>query len=362
MTMCRAMWLTWRRTFTLIALSMSMVIASSILLSGCSLLLPYSAPVDINALRAQHHYVSALHALDKQRATTPAYLDQHQALLDEATQYQSQLLQSLRKLMEQQDFAEAQKQLREAIGELPPNAELTAFTTELMQARNFYVKDKLDELYQLRGEHLLKEQPIYQSLQGITGDNELQVAVERYQADADYFAKLLGAAGAEAMQREDYSAAQKYLATANQLRPSVELMAAIDAAKRAISARRERDLQNRNNEREQHYRKLETTLQQLMAKNDFQNARTQLNNLRDIGLHVGDVEQYKRRLNDALATYVAEQTDAGNKLYAESHIEVALEHWRDAYALLPTPELKERIEKAEKFMRRYENLKQQPTR
>ena len=337
------------------------LIALSIWLSGCSLL-PHPAPVDIDTLRAQHHYVSALHALDKQRATTPAYLDQHQALLDEATQYQSQLLQSLRKRMEQQDFAEAQQQLREAIGELPPNAELTAFTTELMQARNVYVKDKLDELYQLRGEHLLKEQPVYQSLQGITGDNELQVAVERNQADADYFAKLLGAAGAEAMQREDYAAAQKYLATANQLRPSAELTTAIDTAKHAISARRERELQNRNNEREQHYRKLEAALQQSMSKIDFQNARIQLNNLRDIGLHLGDVEQYKRRLNDAVAIYVGEETDAGNKLYAEGHIEAALQHWRDAYALLPAPELKERIEKAERFMRRYENLKQQPTR
>lgn len=337
------------------------LISGLLLISGCSLL-PLPAPVDINALRAQHHYVSALHALDKQRDKTPVYLDQHQALLDEAALYQSQLLQSLRKLMEQQDFAEAQKQLREAIAELPPNAELTAFNTELMQARNFYVKDKLDELYQLRGEHLLKEQPIYQSLQGITGDYELQVAVERYQADADYFAKLLSAAGAEAMQRENYSAAQKYLATANQLRPSAELVAAIEAAKRAISARRERELQNRNNEREQHYRKLETALQQSLNKNDFQNARAQLSNLRDIGLHLSDVEQYKRRLNDTIAIYVAEQTDAGNKLYAESHIEAALEHWRDAYALLPTPELKERIEKAEKFIRRYENLKQQPVR
>lgn len=346
---------TWARALTPI------VVTAITLLSACSLL-PHAAPVDINALRAQHHYVSALHALDKQRDKMPVYLDQHQALLDEAALYQSQLLQSLRKFMEQQDFAEAQKQLREAIGELPPNAELTAFSTELMQARNHYVKDKLDELYQLRGEHLLKEQPIYQSLQGITGDSELQVAVERYQADADYFAKLLSAAGAEAMQRDDYAAAQKYLATANQLRPSAELVAAIDAAKHAISARRERELQNRNNEREQHYRKLETALQQSLGKNDFQNARTQLNNLRDIGLHLSDVEQYKRRLNDTIAIYVAEQTDAGNKLYAESHIEAALERWSDAYTLLPTPELKERIEKAEKFIRRYENLKKQPAR
>ena len=342
-----------RRLFTLLT--------TVTFLSACSLL-PPPAVVDIDALRTQHHYASALHALNKQRDKTPAYLDQHQALLDEATLYQSQLLQALRKLMEQQDFAEAQKQLREAIGELPPNAELTAFSTELMQARNHYVKDKLDELYQLRGEHLLKEQPIYQSLQGITGDSELQVAVERYQADADYFAKLLSDAGAEAMQREDYAAAQKYLATANQLRPSAELLAAVDAAKRAIGAHRERELQNRNSEREQHYRKLETALQQSLSKNDFQNARTQLYGLRDIGLHLGDVEQYKRRLNDAIATYVVEQTDAGNKSYAESHIEAALEHWRNAYTLLPAPELKERIEKAEKFIRRYENLKQQTAR
>ncbi|MET0378747.1 MAG: hypothetical protein ABW049_07115 [Spongiibacteraceae bacterium] len=327
--------------------------------SACSPTKP--APlVDVQALRAQHQYLTALTALEQQRASNPAYLQQRQALLEAATLYQSQLLQSLRAAMDQQDYANAQKTLEAALPQLPPNAELTAFSAEFDRARMRYVQDKLDDLYQLRGEHLLKEQPLYQSLQGFTGDYDLQIAVARYQADAEYFSKLLAAAGALAMQREDYAAALKYLTTANQLHPAAEFTSAIEATTRAYDARREREKQNRTSEREQRYKKQENVLQAALAKQDFQQARIQLNALRDIGLHLAEVEQYRRNLHEAVDHYVAEQIDAGNKHYAEGHIEDALKNWNNASALQLTPELKERIEKAEKFIQRYENLKQQP--
>lgn len=319
------------------------------------------APViDVQALREQHQFQNALAALEQQRADNPDYLQQRQEILEAATLYQSQLLKSLRTAMDQQDYANAQQTLEAALPQLPPNAELTAFSAEFDRARMRYVQDQLDDLYQLRGEHLLKEQKLYQSLQGFTGDNDLQVAVARYHADADYFSKLLAAAGALAMQREDYAAALKYLTTANQLHPAPELVSAIDATKRANDVRREREKQNRTSEREQRYVKVEAALQSALAKQDFQQARLQLTALRDIGLHLAEVEQYRRRLNEAADRYVAEQIDAGNKHYAEGHIEEALKNWTNASVLQLTPELKERIEKAEKFIQRYENLKQQP--
>lgn len=333
----------------------SKVLALCLALSGCSWLAPKPAP-DIGGLRAQHHYVSALHALEQRQSRDPAYLAARQAVLDDAMLFQSQLLQTLRGFLEQQDFVQAQQLLDATVPELPPSAELTAFLAEFTKARGSYVQDKLDELYQLRGEHLLKEQPLYQSLQGIAGDDELQVAVERYQADANYFAGLLSAAGTQAMARDNFVAAQKYFATANQLRPSPELAAAITALETEREARQEQRLQAR----EQRYRKIETTLLQALAKSDYSLARTTLASLRETGLHVTDIEQYRRRLNEAIASYVSAQIDAGNKSYAESHIETALEHWRNANQLQSSPELKERIEKAEKFIQRYESLKQQP--
>lgn len=328
-------------------------------ISACTQTKP-APPVDMQALREQHQYQTALAALEQQRANNPAYLQQRQELLDAATLYQSQLLQSLRTAMDQKDYANAQKILEAALPQLPPNAELTAFSAEFDRARIRYVQEKLDDLYQLRGEHLLKEQPLYQSLQGFTGDHDLEIAVARYHADAEYFSKLLAAAGALAMQREDYTAALKYLTTANQLHPAAELASAIESSKRANDARRAREKQNRTSEREQRYIKVESALQTTLAKQDFQQARIQLNALRDIGLHLAEVEQYRQHLDEAVDRYVAEQIDAGNKHYAEGHIEEALKNWNNASALQMTPELKERIEKAEKFIQRYENLKQQP--
>jgi hypothetical protein len=342
-----------------LALLSSLLLLAPLLLGGCTLLVKPDAPIDIDALRTQHHYVDALDALEQQRATNPDYLQQRQQLLEEATLYQSQLLQSLRTAMDQHDYVTAQQALAQARQQLPANAELKAFNMEFERARDRYVQDKLDDLYQLRGEHLLKEQPLYQSLQGFTGDYDLQIAVARYEADAEYFSKLLAVAGAQAMLREDYVAAQKYLSVAQQLRPSEQLVTAIQEVQRANEARREREKQNRLNEREQRYRKLEATLQQSLDSQDFIPARTQLAALRDIGLHQADVEQYRRRLDDAIARYVAVQIDSGSKHYAEGHIEDALENWRAADALQAIPELKERIEKAEKFIQRYRDLQQE---
>jgi tetratricopeptide (TPR) repeat protein len=336
-----------------------LTLLSVLALGGCTLLVKPVADVDIDALRQQHYYVDALEALEQQRANNPNYLTQRQQLLEEATLYQSQLLQSLRAAMDQQDYASAQKTLEQALQQLPANAELNAFNAEFDRARSRYVQDKLDDLYQLRGEHLLKEQPLYQSLQGFNGDYDLQIAVARYEADAEYFSRLLAAAGSQAMLREDYVAAQKYLTTANQLRPSHDLAAAIQGVQHANEARREREKQNRLNERDQRYRKLEAALQQSLDAQDFTQARTQLAALRDIGLRLGEVEQYRRRLDEAIGRYVAGQIDAGNKHYAEGHIEDALENWHAADALMPTPELKERIEKAEKFIQRYRDLQQE---
>lgn len=343
------------------ALTRCLLPALALLLAACMPIKPTPA-LDPAALRTEHRYVSALAQLEEQRAKTPDYLQQRQNILDEASLYQSQILLTLRNLMEQNEFARAQALLQEVAPELPPNAELTAFQDEFKRERERYVQVRLDELYQLRGEHLLKEQSLYRSLQGVAGDYELQIAVERFTADATYFAKLLREAGITAMQHEDYTAAQKYLATSHQLQPSTEVADALQATTRAIAEQREQVLQNRANEREQRYRKVETTLLQTLKAQDYRSARVLIARLRETGLHATEVDRYRRQLAEAIRNYVNARIDAGNKLYAEGHIEAALAQWRPAHALTPTQELKERIEKAEKFLERYQDLKQTPAR
>lgn len=337
----------------------ALLLAAALFGTACS---PFKAQpdADIGMLRSEHRYVSALAQLEKMRAKNPDYPTQRQEIVEEASLYQAQLLLSLRNLMEQNEFARAQQMLNTAIPELPENAELATFNAEFTRERDRYAQVRLDELYQLRGEHLLAEQPLYQSLQGIAGDYDLQIAVERFQADANYFAKLLREAGLQAMANEDYTAAQKYLATSNQLLPSSEVGAALQEAARAIAQEQEQVQQSHANEREQRYRKFESGLLQAMKTQDYAVARTQLARLRETGLHTSAVDRYRRQLAEAIRAFVNARTDSGNKHYADGHIEAALKDWRKAYALSPSAELKERIEKADKFLERYQNLKQAP--
>jgi hypothetical protein len=65
----------------------------------------------------------------------------------------------------------------------------------------------------------------------------------------------------------------------------------------------------------------------------------------------------QRELDEAIASFVAQQIDAGNRQYADGHIEAALQSWSAANALTATPELQEKIDKAQKFIDRLEQLR-----
>jgi hypothetical protein len=61
-------------------------------------------------------------------------------------------------------------------------------------------------------------------------------------------------------------------------------------------------------------------------------------------------------LDDAIAVFVAQHTASGDRHYTDGRIEEALQHWRQADLLVSTPELKEKIDKAQKFIGRLQQL------
>lgn len=329
-----------------------------LLLAGCVHQPPPPPPApDIAALQTQHRYVTALAALDADARNMPDYSERRAALLAAAGNYQTQLLDELKALVTQQQFTGASQRLAEAQKELPQSTELDQFAANLQAAATRYRQRTLDEIVQLRAGILLKEEPLYHALQKAADTPELEALIVRQRADAEYFAAQLAQLGARAFAQNEFTRATQYLGLANQLAPSEELAQQLARAEHALAAGKQKRQTARSTEREQQYRELSAAFQQSVQQLDYLAARTQLDQLKALNIHAEEVESAQARLDGVIHSFVARRVDAGNRLYSEGHIEEALQHWRQAEALAPSPQLTERIEKAQRFIDRLEELR-----
>lgn len=329
-----------------------------LLLAGCVHQPPPPPPApDIAQLQAQHRYVDALSALDDTAKTAADYDTRRDAVLGAASKYQEQLLLELGELVRHQQFTEAQRMLAEARPQLPPTPELERFADNLESSAASYRQRNLDEIVQLRAAILLKEQPLYRALQKAADSPELQQLIERQRIDAAFFAAQLAQLGARALAQNELTRATQYLGQANQLAPSEELAQQLKRAEQSLAASKQKRQTARSTEREQHYREQSAALQQNIQQRDYVAARAQLEQLKSLGIRSDEVEQMQEELDSAIGRFVDQQIDAGNRLYSDGHLEEALKHWRQAAALTPTPQLTERMEKAQRFIDRLEQLR-----
>lgn len=337
-------------------------LSATLVLGACSQVPWQILPnhIGIEQLCKQHRYVTALGALDARKQSTPDYVQKRTAILADAYRYQTELLQQADSLVQQQQFTKAQALIDGARAELPASPELAQFDTRLNATSGIYSQRWLDELVQLRAPALAKEHNVYQALAKDATAPELQRAVARHQADVDYFAPLIAKVGGQALAQNDYPKAAQYLSIANQLTPSSSLAQQLKSAEQAIIAGKQKQQMARINEREQRYRDLHDVLQKSLQEREFFAARDLLGQAKTLNTHSDELDAMQRELDDAIAAFVTQQINAGNRRYADGHIEEALQNWRTADALTPTPEVKEKIDKAQKFIERLHQL-QKPT-
>jgi hypothetical protein len=328
-------------------------------LAGCVHTPPPKPPQgpDVAELQAQHRYLSALKMLNTTARDSADYVPQRDTLLAAARTYQTELIGELRELMQQQQFAQAQEKLTLAQIELPISQELEQFSQQLTTAADRYRQRYLEEILQLRSATLLKEQTLYNALEKAATEPELLQLITRQRADSEFFAAQLRQVGARAFAQNEFTKAVQYLGLANQLAPSPSLAQQLMRAEQALAASKQKKQTARSTEREQHYRELNAVFLQNLQQLDYAAARSQLEQAKTLGIHGDELEISKEQLESAIERFVTQEIDAGNRLYSEGHIEEALARWRRAAVLTPTPQLLERIDKAQRFIDRLEQLR-----
>lgn len=344
-------------------LTAHIALLSTLLALGACSHLPWQVlPTDVGVdqLCKQHRYVTALTALDSRKSKAPDYAQKREQILAESQSYQTELLLQADALVQQQQFAKAEALIAADRPELPPSRELEQFDAQFSAARDRYLQRWLDEVVQLRAPALAREHAAYQALLKAAGTPELQRVVARHQADVEYFAPLLAKMGSQALAQSDYDKAAQYLAIANQLTPSPTLAQQLKSAEQAIATEKQKQQITRSNVREQRYRELQNALKKSIRDREFFAARDLLAQTRTLNLHSEELDSIQRELDSAIDLFVTQKIDVGNRHYADGHIEAALQNWRAANALTPTAELQEKIDKAQKFIDRLEQLRKTP--
>lgn len=339
--------------------SMRAALISTLLLSGCAQLPWQVLPTDagIEQLRKQHRYVTALKVLDTRKRSASDYVQKRAEILDDLKNYQTELLRQADALVQQQQFAKAEILIETDRAELPASRELSQFDASFSAARDRYLQRWLDEIVQLRAPALGREHNAYQALLKAANTPELQRVVARHQADIDYFSPLIAKAGSQALAQGDHEKAAQYLAIANQLQPSPTLAQQLKTAEQALNAEKQKQQTVRANIREQRYRELQNALKKSIQDHEFFAARDLVTQARTLNIHSDELDALQREIDDAAALFVSQKIEAGNREYADGHIEEALKHWRAASALAPTAELQEKIDKGQKFIDRLEQLR-----
>lgn len=330
-----------------------------LILGGCSNL-PWQilpADVSIDQLCEQHRYATALKVLDMRKRNSPDYAHRREKILADQKNYQAELLRQADALMQQKQFVKAEALVEAERAELSPSRELGQFDAQFRAARDRYLQRSLDDIVQVRAATLVKEHAAYQALLKAANTPELQDMVARHKADIEYFSPLIAKAGSQALAQGDHEKATQYLAIANQLQPSRALAQQLKTAEQSLITEKQKQQTARINLREQRYRELQAELQKSIRDQEFFVARDLLAQARMLNIHSDELDALQRDLDNGAASFSIQKMEAGNRAYADGHIEEALRNWRSANALAPTPELQEKIEKAQKFIERLEQLR-----
>ena len=339
-----------------------LLLIALLLLSACApLVTPRPEPVlSVEQLCADHRYLSALKALSAQRGSIPDYEEKRDAILAQAREHQNSVLRDAAELARQQQFVRAITIVENAQAELPASREMSQLSEQLSTSGERSTRRTLEELVPLKAVQLQKDHALYQALQKSATDPVIKSAVIRHLADVEYFSPLIVKAGNEALAQNEFTKAQQLFSIANQLNPSPENAALLARADQALANSRKKLQVAQSAEREQRFRELSNAMLQSLQQRDFLAAREQLALARDLNIHTEEMDSAQHLLDNIISNYLVQLTDAGNRLYADGKIEDALRTWRQAEALSPTPDIKEKIEKAQKFIDRLQQLQRQP--
>lgn len=336
-------------------------LACCVLASGCQSISDRTQPWDEarwNDLLQQHHYRTALAVLERK----PQLAD-YQALLERlhtaTARHRQWLIREVERLTIAGEHVQADALLAESEGQLLPSPEFDRFRAEYLVRLRQMERAQLTELFLLRGNYLLAERQRVDRLSRLARSRTAQRELSRHETESEAVAAHLLKAGERALAVRDYRTAINYLSVATKLDDDGTADVALKEARRALTRITDRQRNLLAQAQEQEYDKRRAAVEGALARANFRAALDELAALRQIASQqdTGTTRELADKVHSSVERFVQTEVRSGDQRYAEGRIEQALRHWRSAHSVGPSEELAAKIDKAERFLERYRELK-----
>ncbi len=335
------------------------------LLPACSLLPPQQQAQEglpADTLQQAQQQSAELGQLQELVTATPAQQQKIRRLQSSLQQFERNAIRAASHLEKQDNWHGAGKVLQAATEVLPGSQALVSARQEFAERRQLHEQRLRMELAIHRGEQLLKDAEAYERLRQLNGPGVMTwLEQKNFLRQCRGSAQALQEHAQLALQREDYTQAQRGLKVARRLYGHDLLQ---DKAQRenidqdlARANRQLRQARRQPTRRppERDNKALVAELQQALEAGDLPGAQQRLNKLQQQSPQEPQLPSLQSQLQAQLNARVKTAIKRGNDLYSEGKIERAVETWREARALDPdNAELLTNIARAEKVL---ENLK-----
>ena len=354
-----------------------LTLAGAILLSilaGCSgvntLQLVQDRPEDLQLLLEQHEYSRARQLTGRYPALDSSRVQQDITLRE--SDYVQSVYTDARALESEHDLLGAVQLLSGALQRVPHSDQLRGLRNSLEQERVHQLKTNERKQLVTRANYMIDQQQLYLQQANL----EQPSLTRRWEnsrnekASATLSRQLLEH-GEYALQQEDLDNAQICLELSLALQPTPEahsMLSEVVATRQSqqqleqqkASVRQVRKQKQVNKKQQQKTEVLLAETQQALNNNDLQVARSAFVKIPPSASNRSEVRSIQNDLDRAVSTQVTSLMAKGDSQYRADKVKDAVGTWEEARALDPdNPELKERIDRANKVLARLEELKSQ---
>lgn len=338
-------------------------VTAAVLMSGCATLWSPAQRFDQNFTSAleTHDYRTALSLLDHLPSDDPRREQpeaDRSALLREASKWRANQLSQALALSQEGLWNEGARLLAETDSRLPPPLSLEKELERYRQRQQPVAAAHIQAFALQRARDLAAElASLRQAQQSALTPEELEPLQTRLEADRDAVLTILEPVAHQALSKGQWQRAEELLTPLQAIAPTKERQLALTLARNKLANVRAQKRQQLDQVRQQELTEVLASARNARAEGDYSKARKAMEIAQKLAPNSSQVETEAQALASAIRNFVAARLADGDRLYAQGQIEAALDHWRRAQQAQPSSELEERIERAKRFLDRYQELK-----
>ena len=335
-----------------------LLFSSSLILASCALL-PAKTSDKVDQLIQENAYDEAISLYERLPAEEKTKVDIGK-IQTARLKYEQKLLYSISKQIQQHQFIDADKSLQQAYDTIPSSDSLQKLSDELASKKAQYTYQHELTHNTIWAAFLIEEQPLLEKIyQAKYDDKTFMRLYQQRQQERVELAETLGVSGLAALEKKHYSKSKEFLTLAQSLHEDPRWQAGLKTINSHEQNLREQSRKAAKKKQQEQLQRLQEDFNTAIASGDYTTAKQQLTKLqKQEGLDAAWLKQAEQQLNQKIQANLDSALKRGRMLYSQGKIAEALQVWKQVQVYVQdNRELNDNIERAERFLQRYQELK-----